>query len=159
MDNDEKSAAMPMRFQEYRDERKALGERMAADDEQIRKYDRMGDEEWKVGNARGVNYAERMARAYDRDLQATAEKEQALDRDYWGQVEKDHAGKEVGAGAEKGAENGADNQAGKNEVAGGNYWNQEQEEKKSASSAGAEAKEERQADMGSEKRQEAENSL
>jgi hypothetical protein len=155
MDNDEKSAAKPMSFQEYRDERKALGERMAADDEQIRKYDRMGDEEWRVGNVQGVVYSERMATAYDKDLHATAEKEQSLDRDYWGQVEKEHTGKEVGAGAE----NGADNEAGKAAATGGNYWDHDKAEKASAPSVGAEAKEERQADVGTEKSQEAENSL
>ena len=135
----------PMSFEEYRAERQALGERMDADDARIRECDREGDREWNVGNAEGAKYFENSAKNADKDLHATAEKEQALDRDYWGGVEKERTA----------ADGGAEVAAAEKD----DYWSREEAGKDAGQSARAEAAEERQADAGAEKENETENSL
>lgn len=134
-----------MSFGEYRAERRALGERMDADDARIRECEREGGREWNAGNAAGAKYFENSAKNADLDLRATAEKEQALDRDYWGGVEKERTA----------AEGGAEAAAGKQ----GEYWNREETGKDAGTTAPAEASDERRADAGEELRNEAENGL
>lgn len=105
----------PMGFEEYRAERKALAERMDADDERIHECERAASSEWRVGNARGAKYFEDSADNANKDLMACWKKIGALDKDYWDGVENDTSTQK--AGAEKEAEAGED------------YWKQNQAEK------------------------------
>ena len=90
-----------MDYKTYWDNRKALSERMASDDNNIHEMEQKAKEFQKFGETEAADFYTNRADDYARDLNETGEKIGELDKNYWNQAKNATPDAEKAANDEK----------------------------------------------------------